>query len=263
VPPPAPLYIGPNEHLVVDTWSSTAPAALAIVARVLTPGGEVHTSRWSHTPNTNRSRATTYHALPEGFLLAVIVDATGAAYRRGHCWCQVGIQVGGAATGVPHAQLISDYVTGAARLAWPGGQLRSSVDGPGLVRSVIGADPSAGNEIDGQVPTGARWRLIGALFQLTTDATVADRYVHWILDDGAYRYLESMAYYKQTASTTWKYNVWGLSYAGSLSDGLYGIPIHLHPLMAAGHRYYTFTTGLQAGDNFGPPTLLVEEWIEP
>jgi len=131
VPPPAPLYIGPNEALIVDTWNSMTPAALAIVARVLTPSGEVHTSRWAHTPTSNRARTTTYHRVPEGFLLSLIVDATGAAYRRGHCWCQVGIQVGEGATGVPHAQLISDYVTGTARLAWPGGQLRSSVEGRG------------------------------------------------------------------------------------------------------------------------------------
>jgi hypothetical protein len=263
VPPPAPLYIGPNEHLVVDTWSSTAPAALAIVARVLTPGGEVHTSRWSHRPNTDRSRATTYHALPEGFLLAVIVDATGAAYRRGHCWCQVGIQVGGAATGVPHAELISDYVTGAARLAWPGGQLRSSVGGPGLLRSITGTDPPAGSEISETVPTGARWRLLGLLFSFTTDATATTRYVNIDFDDGVNPFARTASAYAHPASTGRYYSALPHSQRGDLTY-VAAIPVAIPGQeLSAGWRVRTVTGNIAAGDNYSAPQLLVEEWIEP
>jgi hypothetical protein len=263
VPPPAPLYIGPNEHLVVDTWSSTAPAALAIVARVLTPGGEVHTSRWSHTPNTDRSRATTYHALPEGFLLAVIVDATGAAYRRGHCWCQVGIQVGGAATGVPHAQLISDYVTGAARLAWPGGQLRSSVEGPGLLRSITGTDPPAGSEICETVPTGARWRLLSMYFTFLTGGTVANRFVTLAFDDGTNVFGRTSANYIHTAGIEVIYAALTNTQRGDIG-ALIGIPLAIPGQeLSAGWHLRTVTGNFQVSDDFSVPQLLVEEWIEP
>jgi len=263
VPPPAPLYIGPNETLVADTWSSTAPAALAIVARVLTPGGRVHTSRWSHTPNTGRTRATTYHNLPEGFLLSVAVDATGAAYRRGHCWCQVGIQIGADATGVPHGQLISDYVTGTARLAWPGGQLRSSVEGPGLIHSITGTDPAAGAEVNETVPTGARWLLLSLRAILATSAVVGNRYITWMIDDGLSVVWTEDFNAPQTAGTT-------LSHILSGDDQRHGnyytgthTPLYRGPQLVAGWRIHSYTPGLDPGDDWGAPVLHVEEWIEP
>jgi len=263
VSPPSALYIGPNETLVVDTWSSTAPADLAVVARVLTTDGQIHTSQWSHRPNTNRTRATTYHRLPEGFLLCVTVDATGAAYRRGHCWCQVGIQVGEGATGVAHAQLISDYVTGMARLAWPGGQLRSSVEGRGLLRSYTGTDPAAGLEISVTVPTGARWFLLSFRADLTTDATVANRQPRWLVDDGAIEYFRAGTYASQPASQLWRYT-WSTSNWGEASNrDPYFVPLPADFHLAAGHRIQTSTANLQAGDNWTAPQLFVEEWIEP
>lgn len=263
VPPPAPLYIGPGEHLVVDTWSSTAPAALAIVARVLTPAGQVHTSRWAHTPNTDRTRATTYHALAEGFLLSVAVDATGAACRRGHCWCQVGIQIGSGATGVCHAQLISDYVTGTARLAWPGGQLRSSVEGPGLIRSITGSDPAAGAEISETVPAGARWRLIAMRCTLTTDVTVATRQVTLLVDDGTTVCYSVGATNNHTASIVGYYNAGVVGMLASAASTQQALPLPEQLQLLAGYRLRTSTYALVAGDNWSAPQLLVEEWIEP
>jgi len=263
VPPPAPVYIGPNEALVVDTWSSTAPAPLAIVARVLTPGGQVHTSRWSHTPNTNRTRATTYHPLPEGFLLSLAVDATGAAYRRGHCWCQVGIQVGAGATGVPHAQLISDYVTGTARLAWPGGQLRQSTEGPGLIRSITGTNPPAGSEVTETVPAGARWRLISLAAHFTTDATVINRFISWTIDDGV-----TTLFWEDAAQLiTANIGMWQVFNTTTQRHGSYSAPSQapgpLAGVMSAGWRLSTLTTNLQPGDDWSAPQMWVEEWIEP
>jgi len=263
VQPPAPLYIGPHEALIVDTWSSTAPAALAIMARVLTPGGQVHTSRWSHTPNTDRTRATTYHPLEEGFLLSVTVDATAAAYRRGHCWCQVGLQVGEGATGVPHAQLIADYVTGAARLAWPGGQLHSSVEGPGLIRSITGADPAAGAEISQTVPTGARWRLSSLWARLTTSVTAANRYARLLVDDGSNWLWLSDPAAAHVASTTISYVA---GQGAPRLDNVYATRSWAFPvnvLLGAGYRIQTATANLDAGDDWEAPQLLVEEWLEP
>lgn len=263
VPPPAPLYIGPGEALVVDTWSSTAPVALSIVARILTPEGQVHTSRWDHLPNTNRTRATTYQDLAEGFLLSVTVDATAAAYRRGHCWCQVGIQIGSGATGVPHAQLISDYVTGTARLAWPGGQIRSSVEGPGLLCSVAGADPAAGAEFSVTVPTGARWRLVGTVATLVTDATVASRVVSLIVDDGATAVYRAAAQTAQTASLTVIYSFGAGLPSAATAGGVSVNPLPEQLDLASGYRIRSLTAAIVAGDNWGAPQLLVEEWIGP
>lgn len=261
--PPLSRYVDEDDTLVVDSWSSTSPAPLVITAVVVTPQGQVQTLSWTHTQNSNRTRATNYFPLAEGFLLSVIVDAMGLAYNRGQCWCTVGLQLGSGSVCVPHSQLIADYITGAARLAWPGGIIRSAPEGPGLISSVAGNDPAAGAEISVTVPTGARWRLVGLLATLVTDATVANRTVNLVIDDGANAVFRAAAQTAQTASLTVIY-----SFGASLPSQATAGGVSINPLaealpLAAGYRIRTVTTNIAGGDNWGAPQLLIEEWIQP
>jgi hypothetical protein len=263
IPPPAALYIGPDESLVVYTWSSAAPQALTITARVLTLAGLIQTASWTHTPNTDRSLATTRQALAEGFLLSLIVGAHASTYRRGQCWCQIDLQRGEGAAGVVVAELISDYITGTSQLSWPDGQIHQSTERPGLVRSVTGTDPAAGAEITQTVPTGARWRLLGVRAALTTDATAATRQVTLLLDDGTATLFSIPAASSQTASLTYTYN-WAPSVPSTPVNALnvWG-PLPGDLFLQAGYRIRTSTASFQAGDNWTAPQLLLEEWIEP
>ena len=262
VHPPACKYIAAGDHLVMDSWSSAAPGDLTITARVLTPDGQVQTQRWTHTPNTDRSRATTRVPLAEGFLLGVLVEAVGIAYARGQCWLLVGIQRGAGAVGVVHEQLIGDYVTGRVRLTWPGGLIRSSVEGPGVLRSVTGADPAAGAEISMTVPSGARWLLRALSAVFVTDATAGNRQPRLVIDDGTNILFQSADPSLQAASVTNRYSA-GASLAAqtaAVNTHLLALPSELG--LSAGWRIGTNTSGIVAGDNWGAPQLLVEEWIE-
>jgi hypothetical protein len=246
VPASPELYVTSDESLVIDTWSSTAPAPLIVTARVLTPEGRIDTLTWSNTPHADRSRATNYFTLAEGWLLSVSVDATGLAYRRGQCWCQIALMRGAAANGVVESTLISDYIAGTARLAW-----------------YIGNVPAAGAEIAVTVPVGALWRVLALSFALVTDGNGGNRTVTLYIDDGTYFYAIVEPPVQQGISGTRQY-----SYAA-------GYPVHT-PLVTAmqvaipqdlrlpaGCRIRTITTGIDAGDQYNAPALLVEEWMQP
>lgn len=129
----------------------------------------------------------------------------------------------------------------------------------GELKIVTGADPAAGAEVLVTVPAGKRWLLRSIEVQLVTDATVANRRVRFLFDDGTTEFCRVAAFTDQTASQTFEYvaaPVGGLEYSRS---GVFLVPIP--PLMLGpGHRVQTSTNGIVAGDDFGAPALLVQEW---
>jgi hypothetical protein len=257
------LYVTCDESLVIDTWSSTAPAALTITARVLTPQGRIDTLSWSHTPNSNRARATSYYPLAEGWLLSVIVDATDLAYQRGHCWCELSLMRGGGSNGVLEAVLLADYIAGTARLGWPGGFVRSSIEGPGLVEAAYGSTPAAGAEISKTVPANALWRLLALEFGLTTSVTAANRLPRLVIDDGTndLQRLEVPAVQAASLTRTYSWAPGMPSRVAVASDNL--MPLPLNTLLPSGYRFRTVTDSIQAADQYTAPRFLLEEWIQP
>jgi hypothetical protein len=263
VPPPAGLYISPNEQLVVDSWAYMGQQPLWIKLRVLRPGGYVDTSYYQHQPNADRSRATTYHDLAEGHLLTAMVLATGLLYKRGQCFVNVGLQRGEGAVGIYHHQLIAGYVTSCSALVWPWAQIQSSVEGPGLIRRDAWTDPAAGAEISVTVPAGARWRLHSIRFVFVTDATALNREVDLVIDDGATTLLIIEPPALQGAGGTRGYN-YGADFPSlNALTQEFLIPLPVGLILIAGYRLRTVTVNLQAGDNYGAPQVMFEEWIEP
>ena len=262
-PPPAALYISPNEQLVVHSWGYACQVPVFIKLRMLRPGGYVDTSLYIHQPSSDRSLVTTYHDLAEGHLLTAMVYAMGSGYHRGQCYMNVGLQRGEGAVGVYHHQLIAGYVTTSSALVWPWARLESSVEGPGLIRSVAGADPAAGAEILVTVPTGARWRPHSIRFVLVTDATAVNREADLVIDDGATTLLIIEPPALQGAGGTRGYN-YGADFPSlNALTQEFLIPLPVGLILLAGYRLRTVTVAIVIGDNYGIPRVLVEEWIEP
>jgi hypothetical protein len=112
------------------------------------------------------------------------------------------------------------------------------------------------------VPTGARWRLVGLLATLVTDATASTRTVSLIIDDGTTALYRAAAQTGQTASLTVVY-----SFGAGLPSAAAAGGVSINPLaetlpLAAGYRVRTLTTNLAGGDNWSAPQLLIEEWIQ-
>ena len=263
VPPAAALYISPNEQLLVSSRGYACQYPVYVKLRMLRPGGYVDTTVYMHQPSSDRSSVTTYHDLAEGHLLTVMVYAPGSYYRRGQCFVTVGLQRGEGAVGIYHHQLIAGYVTTLSALVWPWARLESSVEGPGLIRAVAGADPAAGAEILVTVPTAARWRLHSIRFALVTDATAVNRESDLIIDDGATTLLIIEPPALQGAGGTRGYN-YGADFPSlNALTQEFLIPLPVGLILLTGYRIRTVTANLQAGDNYGIPQVLVEEWIEP
>jgi len=263
VQPQSPMYVTCDDSLEVDTFSSAAPVNLSISARVLTPQGRIDIQNWSHTPATNRSQATSCYPLAEGWLLSVVVMSAELGYLRGHCWCVVSILHGAADVGLITAVLLGDYATGSGWLGWPGGFIRSSVEGPGRVYSLIGSAPAAGAEISQAVPTNALWRLLALEFGLTTGVAAATRLCRLVIDDGTNDLQRVEAAQTQVASLTKTYS-WGPgmpSRVAVTSDNL--APIPQDTRLPSGFRIRTVTDSIQAADQYTAPRFLLEEWIQP
>lgn len=259
---PGAMYLGVEDNLRITTFNSQAGVTLAIRARVLMADRRVVPCGDVHTPLATRLTAQSDILTPEGWLQDVEVFATAGAPRRGQCWVIVEVIRGtGSAATVLHT-LIQDYAQGVSRIAWPNTGLRSSVEGPGNMRSVLGTDPAANVEIVETIPANARVRLAAFDATLVTDATVPVRTVAILIDDGANNLIRSLASITQAASLAVPYSVgeWGV--VTGAAGVIIPIPLPTGLMLAQGFRIQTFTVARAAGDNWGAPRMLWEEWIE-
>ena len=189
--------------------------------------------------------------------LTARTSATGV--KRGELYVKVFLRV----DGVIVALLMAGYVYDTSKIAYPGGQLEGSTEGPGLIRSITGTDPAAGVEISETVPTGTKWKFKSLLVVFTTDATVISRYPAIIINDGSKDIIRIATTTGQAAGNAFRYT---FSDTGSSNTAVAsGINIILTKdlILPAGYIIKTITTSIVAGDNYEAPQLLVEEWIEP
>ena len=132
----------------------------------------------------------------------------------------------------------------------------------GTPTSVAGTNPAAGAEISETVPTGKRWRVLGLQFSLVTSATVANREVVIVVDDGTNTLFQSPSGANHAASLTWAYSAAAVGQPVAGATATTVRQINFPPLLLpAGARIRTATTNIQAGDDYGAPRLLVQEYV--
>jgi hypothetical protein len=256
------IYLSGDDHLRITTFNAAAGVELAIEGRYLDLDGRLVPSGGRHVPNTDRTAASTLIRLGEGWLLDVTVRASAGTPRRGQCFALLELVRGFTGAVVPVALLSQGYVTDTARFGWPQSIVQHSTEGRGVIRAITGTDPAAGVEISETVPTNARWELLAIGFALVTDATAANREVTLTLDNGTSVYTRSPSRVNHTASLTRTYSAFqSPSLAAVTTDPTLNLQLP-RLVLSDGHRIRTATSNLQAGDNYGAPQLLVEEWIE-
>lgn len=260
--PPAAVYVSRDDVLYVRSRNSVAGLVVTVAGRFQRADGDVIPFSETHTPNADRSVAIESIALSEGFLRSAVCFISSGTARRGQTWIELGVLRGVAGAGAVRQVLTKDYVTPGEAIGWPGGPIRSSVEGPGMLLSVAGTDPAAGVEIVETVPADARWRFIGATFQLVAGVAVANRQVHLVFDDGANVLFRTVAASVQTAGQTHNYNAGAHGVTAAVVAGEQFLPTSSELLLFQAWRLRTATDALQAADDYGAPRLLVEEWIE-
>lgn len=257
------FYFTGEDCLQISSWNSLAAVGLVVSGRFLQIDGTVEVFKETHTPNTNRTVATSVFPRVEGWLLDLSIVVSGAAPQRGQTFVRVDVVRGQNSAATALSTLVQGYVTATKRLAYPGSPIEDSLAGQGCIRSITGTDPAANVEVLESVPTGARWRLMSLIVTLVTDANAATREVALAVDDGVNVYCRIPATETQAASLSrrWQF-AHATPFAGLNQDAT--IPVMFPPLvLAAGHRISTITTARQVTDNYGAPQYLVEEWMEP
>jgi hypothetical protein len=260
---PLGIYLGTADLLRFTTYNSAAGVTIGVIGRMLNADGEIVPFTESQTPLTTRAIKQTTFNPGDGWLLELDVYALAGTPKIGQCYVVVEVVQGQTGAIVPIGHVWSGYVTATGRVGYPRSPAIGSTEGPGFLRSVAGTDPAAGVECSETVPAGARWRLISLVVALVTDATVANRIPVLTIDDGTTVIARGVVAAVQAASLTVQHAFSGVGAAGAAASatnhGFLPSPL----VLSAGYRIKTVTGGFQAGDNYGPPNYLVEEWIEP
>lgn len=186
-----------------------------------------------------------------------IVDRDNA-FDPGQCWASATLEIGGQEA----ITLCSGFVFGNKGVSWPNANLADPNPNLGRVTSLDTADPAAGAETTITVPAGELWRLLGANVDLVTDSTATNRRPALHISDGANLDLVFTNGSDHVADLT-HHVVW--SHYGDTpvrlkdNNSFNIIPAWLY--VPPGGVISTVTANLQAGDNYGAMSLIVEKFV--
>lgn len=256
------IWIEPSDRLYVAAYSSVASLVVMVSGYFRKTDGDIVEYAATVNPTSDRAVTAVTQHFGAGFLLSCVASLASGNANRGQCYVRAQIQ---RSTGAPTIKLhnvIGGYVTDDYSPSFPYGYIEGPLDGQGMLRSVQGSDPAAGAEFSETVPTGARWRVSHIMVTLVTDGTAANRQVTLIIDDGTSGLTRSQLGLAMGATLTSPaiFGNWGFTTTGN--SQAFVMPAILPITLPAAARIRTATLLLQAGDNFGPPQFLVEEWIE-
>lgn len=254
-------YLRGEDSLRITSSCWQGPT-VAIEGRILTPTGEIVSFAERHAPDPNRTITSSTFHLGEGWLLEAVARVSVGTVKVGNCYVVLDLVRGQTGAFSQVAVLAAGFVTAVAKVGFPASGIQPAVGPVGFMRLVTGTDPGAGIEISEACPTGARWRLHSVQFDLVTDATVANREVSLVFDNGALVFARAPVGTNHAASLTRTYSAYrGAARNTIAQDTVLNVPLPLVDLNPA-FRIRTVTTNLQAGDNLSAPQMLIEEFPE-
>lgn len=261
---PGTFFVDGSYGIRINSWNALAGVVVTVRARFLNADGRIINHEWMHTPNTNRTKATSDFPLGVGFPLNITCFASSGTPLIGQTFVQVQIisGLGGATT--PLGTLLQDYVTAVQALAFPGSPIRSSTEGQGYPRTLTGSVPGVGAEISESVPSGARWQLISLFAQFAASVAVATRWPNLVLAAGAAKMAKMPYPAGVTASNlidvTWGQGLVCIAAVAGTVEGFQGLPIGL--VLPSGTLIKTETLNIQGTDQYNAPNMTLVEQLE-
>lgn len=260
---PFQFYFDGNDNLRVEGWNTAPGATLQVFGRFVRANGEVNSLNHVLPLTADRLRNVSDFAVGDGYMLNLVVVVTGATPKIGQTFARVSVIRGLSGATIVLGIMLQGTVTSQQALAWPGSPIASSLDGPGVDRTLVCTVPAAANPISETVPTGARWSILAAYAALLTDANVGNRIVyfeHMPLGTPVY-----ISVHPQTAPAT----------TGSAFFWACGFPIETVPannlttanlstpsILTEGDRAQINFFNEFAGDQFTDGRLQLLEWLE-
>lgn len=214
---------------------------------------------YTHTLTSTGLIVTETFPLPDFPIMVSVVDESGAI-AEGDCYATLSLL----ANGDKLHELAAGYVYQSKSISYPASIAQPHRPDCSHLQAIDSANPAAGAELSITVPDGVQWELLGIVFSLVTDATVANRRVHVNIGGVGNFQLNCFGNTDQAASLTRQYNC---SPVGVIPDEIDDndiiIPIPAGIFLDQGMKIITQTTNFQAGDNFGAMTVLVKSTITP
>jgi hypothetical protein len=254
---PAPWLATGADNLRVTTFGTVAAVDLVIAIRWLTLAGEVVPFVFHHTPASDGSPVETLHRLSDGWLLTSTVQVASGAVPSPGFFVRLDIVAGLTGAVQLVGTLAQGFVSSQAAISYP----LSPIVGPdaagGAPLTVVGANPAAGAEFTVNVPVNTQWRVLSIRAPLVTDGTVANRETRLRIISGGNQVAIIPSGVVQAASETRDY-LWfpGGVFHATPATGDVSAPMPA-VVLPAGAIIESLTLNLQAGDNWGPPVLLV------
>jgi hypothetical protein len=256
---PGVAYIGRDDRLYVRSMSLVSTRGAKLAGRLLLPDGSIRPFVFAFTvPAVAGAQA---FELAEGYLLSVTMVLTQAASESGIVYAELGILRGRAAD-LHRVQLL---VAGKPDLnfpiGWPGGKHERPVEGTGHLRRIGVADPAPGAEWTLTLGTTNRTLIHSIRFTFVTSAAAANRTPRVDYVVNGITVWRSRAHTAQTASQTQTYN---FARNVDLQTGVTGgeFQNHLPEIqLPPGSVVQSTTSGIDAGDDYDGPAVVLEEWL--
>lgn len=242
---------GKSLELLIESYSSTART---IQVRGFTGSEQISLN---HTTTGNRGLTSQTVALSDVPVVVTAAVASGSV-RRGETYIRISLRVEGSLV----VLLACGYVTSTSQVAWPFGKNESSIEGPGFMRTIVGTDPAAGEEIFETVPTGALWRLKQMRLVLVTTAVVGTRTPRLQFDQSSAVFWFQATIGTTSTSSTGNYSLVEGGTRIATANGNSGEFMPLDNRLSAGVNITTDTLNLAPGDDYAAPVMVVEEWLE-
>lgn len=262
---PFQFLVSGEDNLRVRVWDSAAGQTLIVSGRAVDRDGTIGIFNQPILLTGIRSVQTKVFKLAPGYVLSVSAEMSGGTVEHGQCFIQVDLVRGFDGPLTTLGTLLQGYVASTEGLAYPGSPITTPFDGPGYVRVIQGAIPAPGAQIAEAGPSNAVWQVRHFRSLLTTDATVADRYAFLILQDGSSRVIWfAPSIFAQPAGLVRGYN-WAPGVIPTANAGANNLAIPLpspHRLNAT-MVIRSGNVGAGPADQWGQPTFVVEEWINP
>lgn len=261
VQPPSDVYIESTDVLVVGVATSQTSEVLTVNYRLLRFDGILIHGQFTISPPNNRTVTIHSEPLAEGFLMSMSCRAA-VATTRGQTFVRAFLTKLSLGIGQPSYMLMADYVTTAMAPAFPNGRISAPSEGPGFRYSVTGVAPAPGFEWRITVPPNARWRVDTGITPFVTSAAAGNRAPGLTMSVGGITAFVAWGE-ENVAATTSVF----VSYSKVRNVPITPLvqcwaPLPIDLIMLGGDLFTSFTAGLQALDQYGPPTVAIEEWLD-
>lgn len=265
MPPPAMAYVPAGAFLRLGFWANTVGIVVNVVGQLLLRDGSVSLFKFTKVGVGGLNEQVGRFPMSEGWILNCCVHVTSVVQEQGRLYTRVHLTAGNTVNSPIIASLISNYTISNYTPSFPNSDNMPSLFNNGFARIRVptGTTTPVGTDFSIIIASIERWRVFSVRATLATDANVADRRVHLILETFTDEIFDLVCQDVQTAGTTKKYYWLGIGTAWPTQDNCIYTPFPQGIWAVSSGHIRASTTNLQVGDQWTDTKAWVETMQEP